>query len=77
MIKARTIYCDLCGDAVCEGWLFKTLLKPYCVIPFYDHLVLLDGGEMYCSGKGTKEEKHLCADCYNKLITKLREVRNG
>lgn len=74
MIKTRTVYCDLCGDAVCEGWIFKTLLKPYCVIPFYEHLVLLDGGEMYRSDKRLKEEIHLCADCYNDLITKLKEV---
>ena len=76
MLKKQTIYCDGCGEAVCEGWFFKTLLKPYCVIPFYDHLILLDGGDVYCSDKRLKEEKHLCVDCYNKLITKLKEVHN-
>ena len=74
MIKARTVYCDLCGDAVCEGWIFKTLLKPYCVIPFYEHLVLLDALGIYITDKRLREDNHLCVDCYNKLITKLKEV---
>ena len=77
MLKKQTIYCTVCGDAVCEGCLSKTLLKPYCVIlPYYDRRVLLDEWGIDVTGKSEKEEKHLCLDCYNKLITKLKEVLN-
>lgn len=75
MRKIQTIYCAVCGDAVCEGCLSKTLLKPYCVIlPYYDRLVLLDEWGVDITDKGLEEESRLCLDCYNKLITKRKEV---
>lgn len=74
MRKTQTIYCDVCGVVVCEGWLFKTLLKPYCVIPYYNHLILLDSYGIDVTDKRLKEENHLCVDCYNKLKIKLKEV---
>lgn len=78
MLKKQTIYCDICSLPVCEGWLFKKLLKPYCVIPCYERLIILDAWGMDITDKRVKEENHLCVDCYNKLVIKLRkEMKDG
>lgn len=76
MIKKRTIYCDCCQTPVCEGLFFKTLLKPYAVIPIFQHLVLLDQLGIDVTDKRWKEDNHLCVDCYNKFLVKLKEVKN-
>lgn len=78
MLKKQTTYCAVCGDAVCEGDLSKTVLKPYCVIlPYYECFILLDAFGITNTNKGLNEENPVCLDCYNKLITKPKEVRNA
>ena len=78
MSKRAGIFCDHCNTMVSEGFIFKELIKPYVVLPAYNHLVCYDYGDFFKSGHRLREDIHLCIDCYNKLLNKvLTEDANG
>lgn len=71
MSKRAGIFCDHCNTMVSKGFIFKELIKPYVVLPAYEHLVWYDHGDFYKSGHSLREDIHLCIDCYNRLLDKV------
>lgn len=71
MSKRSGIFCDHCNTMVSKGLIFKELIKPYVVLPAYNHLVCFDYGGFFKTGHSLREDIHLCIDCYNSLLDEV------